>query len=276
VAAYYERCASHAIPLVINASGWIRGMGADVLGEMVQLMLPDAIVHLAEETVPTLPFQMQELLSYTVGVFSGLPLSAVSQPTSRTTASLSGTRVVYISAFSSIAPKKTNNLPKSLSIDAGRQRTVLLASHFASLSSSMTRSSEMSIADILSSAKPYRISLDALSIRGIGTLAEGTFVGICDSADHCIGLGLVRAFDRERRIVFMLSSLDPQQMQRGVVVQLASDLHIPAQFYTTSVLSVDAQSFMCAHTISGTGTGAGQLKTDLPVLGRKRMQPEFD
>jgi mRNA cleavage and polyadenylation factor CLP1 P-loop len=118
------------------------------------------------------------------------------------------------------------------------------------------------IGTTLAQAKPYVISLDSVQVRFpiselhndfSGTADDdnylldalnGSLVGLCtlpEMTEHfdmtttvllqCYGLGLVRAIDRKRRLLFLLTPLDIDHLQAVNCLTIGSNIHLPVQCY---------------------------------------------
>ena len=118
--------------------------------------------------------------------------------------------------------------------------------------------SYFTVGHTLATARPYVISFDAIHIRF--TLSEthnditsddhimdainGSLVGLCtlpvkeeDINDTptvlfpCLGLGLVRAMDRKRRLLFLITPLAIEQLRVVNCLTIGSNIHLPVQCY---------------------------------------------
>ena len=114
------------------------------------------------------------------------------------------------------------------------------------------------VGQTLASARPYVISIDAIRIRftlpethnditsddHIMDIMNGTLVGLCTAPENehdaletptvllpCWGLGLVRAIDRNRRLLFLITPIDANCLQNVNCLTIGSNLHLPVQCY---------------------------------------------
>jgi polynucleotide 5'-hydroxyl-kinase GRC3/NOL9 len=147
------------------------------------------------------------------------------------------------------------------------------------------------VGNVLATAKPYVISIDAIRIHftitemhndittynHIMDAINGTLVGLChydgnkkDTTETstvlfpCLGLGLVRAIDRNRRLLFVITPLDITTLQAVNCLTIGSNLHLPVQCYFRGPLS-EAFLYQKFAVLPPTST-------TVPILGSNPMK----
>jgi mRNA cleavage and polyadenylation factor CLP1 P-loop len=152
------------------------------------------------------------------------------------------------------------------------------------------------IGNRFAAAVPHVVSLDAVRVRftsedvhrdihtpeAILDALNGSLVGLCcqindDDADDdanatpttllpCVGLGLVRGVHREKRLVYVLTPVDPSSVN---VLAIGSNFHLPLECYFRGV---QAESFPhLAHCLPSDLLGAEPMYSR-NTIGRQRLQ----
>jgi polynucleotide 5'-hydroxyl-kinase GRC3/NOL9 len=82
-----------------------------------------------------------------------------------------------------------------------------------------------------------------------------------------MGLGIVRAADARRRCLYILTDLSEEQLESVTVLQLGR-LELPSSLLQTGAY---LSPYLCLHSLSSIGTGAGAIKSRNNLLRQSQM-----
>jgi len=249
---YDELCDEEgfALPLIINTDGWVKGMGYEILSNIVDVGNPDHIVQILGSTkakffdlTPHASNGRTIHIAETVGGKIYDPLSPT-PPLSRATSLVSMQSLQDASQTDNLQPI-ASSLIRSL-----RLCTYFLGGFESFLSTGGTFDStgvvdnECNIALKLSALKPYMVPFDSIECvlldeDGNNSVAGGEIpyeefnsciVGLCGRDSRtCHGLGIVRSIDLRCRIFYIVTPVDGALLRSNVTTIVRGQLQLPVE-----------------------------------------------
>ncbi len=128
------------------------------------------------------------------------------------------------------------------------------------------------IGDALAAAPPFEVALSDFEVRllhgavppsQLAYALNGAIVGLCGSAEApdapapCLGLGIVRAADGGAGRLLLLTPLGAEELE-GVAALEVGRLELPTVLLQTARLQ---SPYLALHSLSAAGTGAGAIKS---------------
>jgi len=266
------------IPLVVNTAGWLTGLGAELLLELLPVLNPTTVVRLVRPTESQAAAAEAE----------DKELASRLEPSKR--------RQVF--TLTSVAKGKMSS-----GQSAAQRRELQLLNYFDRCLSPRLGPYDVAshgapVAKGLQGVFPYRISFEQITVAftppGVQpALAlqalNSTVVGLCVAEDdlpggetredglrvlaeapckECLGLGLVRAIDAEAGIIFILTPIPPAVLQRV-------NLLVKGRMETPTVLLGDDAAlvvpYLAADVLSN-NKGGGAKHARKNILRRKHGQ----
>lgn len=96
---------------------------------------------------------------------------------------------------------------------------------------------------------------------------RGTLPQSQPAALPCLGLGLVRAADAAAGRLLILTAVPEEELESVSVLQLGR-LELPASLLQTAA---HLSPYLCLHSLSSTGTGAGAIKSRNNLLRQGQL-----
>lgn len=322
------------LPLIVNLDGWIKELGFDLLTAILQETLrPDHVIQIAGDSLSK-ALDLSHIVGTSSQLHPCWSYNSLKNHASdngngdqQFTQKRLWSRASSIASFENgdansqkfasdetPLPLSTAIIPSTSSIPATALRSVRLVTYF--LNKSVVSDDESAvgaiwdrvsvgwqgiddpaceIAHLLAAAKPYAVSMDAVTVRftssdlhrdirsddRIWNAVNGSIVGLCcqENGRHtgeradctsaallpCMGLGIVRAIDHVRRLLFVLT---PCSVLRTVnCLTLGSNVHLPLECYFRGVHS---ESFPYISFDVVTNKGLDILGTD-PMKSRNSI-----
>ncbi|XP_009394098.1 polynucleotide 5'-hydroxyl-kinase NOL9 isoform X1 [Musa acuminata AAA Group] len=209
------------LPLVINTSGWVKGIGYDLLVDMLRYMSPTHVVQMRvsveSKNLPTGFFWLEENEKTSVNL---IEIPTVYEPS---------TRLVLIKN------------------DACIIRDLRLVAYFRQcLPRELDISTYKELADCLASITPYEVPLSRIKVKHlhqqvpsseVNHSLNATIVGLAvrscvpPSSEHCtpwcVGLGIIRAIDISKDRLYVITPVSPCELE-NVDILLRGCLETPA------------------------------------------------
>ncbi|KAL3655334.1 hypothetical protein CASFOL_001120 [Castilleja foliolosa] len=231
-----ETSDSSGMPLVINTPGWVKGIGYELIVDMLKHMSPTHVVKIRisaeSKNLPAGAFWLNEENADDVTVVE-------------------------------IASARQDYLKRSVLVqkDARLLRDLRVMAYFRQcFPSDMTISTIKELARALAAHHPYEISMSSIKIEHVHCQVpvneafyslNASIVGLAVSSvseqwPHCIGLGIVRGVDTLRGVLHVITPV-PQQNLEDVDMLLQGFIQIP-----TALLQVQGciSPYMSANVLS--------------------------
>lgn len=275
------------IPLVINTHGWIRGIGLDVLVDLIRYAVPSYVVHVAGSTTN-----------------KGLPPGAFWEaPNGSNGGGGSATKVLRINGLDGNSEerrigRKSPGEARGLRLLAFLQRTLGSEKKFPSAPPSKMTKTETLSAVLNSTAislmehRPFQVPISAIQIIHLHNevppshsfyAINGAIVGLAISPPsplsplshmsraslggplpHCVGLGLIRSVDLELGVFYVLTDVDMESLQ-NVNLFLHGRIELPSTLLQAKGLT---SPYICQHTLTAEGTGSVAIRSRGNLLRR--------
>jgi polynucleotide 5'-hydroxyl-kinase GRC3/NOL9 len=189
------------IPLIINMDGWIRGIGYQILTALIANLQPSHVCQLLGETRSQV-FELSDVIPK------------------------EGTTLFFLDSCT-----KHGVIPRH--IPSSTLRTLRLATYFGPHLAELWDSLDFlpakqmqtgwidkhcTLAQYLAQERPYCVPFEAVQYSFIGSdrqdlvhenqilqALNGSIVALCTSTNNCLGLGLVRSIDWNRRLFYILT-----------------------------------------------------------------------
>ncbi|KAI3464019.1 hypothetical protein Pfo_020682 [Paulownia fortunei] len=231
-----ETQGSAGLPLVINTPGWVKGIGYEILVDMLKYMSPTHVVKIRisaeNKNLPAGAFWLNE-------------------------GNADAATVIEINAALQDHLKRSVLVQK----DARLLRDLRVMAYFRQcFPSDMTISTIKELARALAAHTPYEISISSIKIKHLHCQVpvtetfyslNATIVGLAVSSvseqwPQCVGLGIVRGIDTFRGVLHVITPV-PQQSLDDVDLLLQGFIQIP-----TSLLQVQGciSPYMSANVLS--------------------------
>ncbi|KAL4559251.1 hypothetical protein LXL04_031386 [Taraxacum kok-saghyz] len=229
-----------SVPLIINTPGWVKGIGYDVLVDMLNHISPTHVVNMSvsakSKNLPSGTFWSQD-----------------------SDAESSSVTLIEIKSASH------NSLNGSLQVhkDSRHKRDLSIVTYFRQcFPPDMILTSIKTVAQLLAAHPPYEVAMSAVTIKHLHFKVpeaqvfyslNATIVGLAVSCQgsgllpHCVGLGMVRGVDALKRVVYIISPV-PQHILEDVDVLLQGFIQIP-----TCLLQVQGcvSPYMASNVLPG-------------------------
>ncbi|KAI3725938.1 hypothetical protein L1987_65734 [Smallanthus sonchifolius] len=205
------------VPLIINTSGWVKGIGYDVLVDMLKHIDPSHVVNICisakSKNLPSGAFWSQD---GDAGAITLIEINSARQ----------------------------DSLNRSVLVhkDSPHLRDLSIVTYFRQcFPSDMNMRSVKEIAQALAAHPPYEVSMSAVNIKHLHCEVpkaeifyslNASIVGLAvdpEGSEHlprCVGLGIVRGIDTLRRVLYIITPV-PQNVLEDVDVLLQGFIQIP-------------------------------------------------
>ncbi|XP_023768224.1 polynucleotide 5'-hydroxyl-kinase NOL9 [Lactuca sativa] len=234
---------NNEVPLIINTPGWVKGIGYDVLVDMLNHIAPSHVVNICVSA------KSKNLPS---GTFWSQDTDAAKE--------------VTLIEIKSANHQDSLNRSVVAHKDSRHIRDLSIITYFTHCFSSDMRMNMMSsikrIAQALASHPPYEVSMSAVNIKHLHTQVpeaeifyslNASIVGLAVSRQgsgnlpQCVGLGIVRGVDTLRRVVYIITPV-PQHLLEDVDLLLQGFIQIP-----TCLLQVQGcvSPYMASNVLPG-------------------------
>ncbi|PRQ16052.1 putative P-loop containing nucleoside triphosphate hydrolase [Rosa chinensis] len=225
------------LPLVVNTPGWVKGIGYDILVDMLKYISPTHVVKInisaQSKNLPDGRFWLDEDYDGMVNL-------------------------------TEISSARQDSLNRSVLVqkDARLLRDIRLMAYFRQcFSSNLNISTIKELANALASHPPYEVPISSIKIRHLHCQVPGTeifyslngsIVGLAVSTEGskdlpwCVGLGIVRSIDTLKGLLYVITPV-PQGTLENVDLLLQGFIQIP-----TSLLQVQGSRspYMSANVLS--------------------------
>ncbi|CAA3026463.1 polynucleotide 5 -hydroxyl-kinase NOL9 [Olea europaea subsp. europaea] len=228
---------SAGLPLVINTPGWVKGIGYEILVDMLKYISPTHVVKICISSE-----------------IKNLPAGAFWLDEGNTN------RVTVIEINSA----RRDHLKRSLLVqkDSRLLRDLRVMAYFRQcFPSEMNISTIKELAHALAAHPPYEISISSVKMKHVHCevpktetfyCLNATIVGLAvssgvsDELPHCVGLGIVRGIDTFKGLLYVITPV-PQQTLENVDLLLQGFISIP-----TCLLQVQGciSPYMSANVLS--------------------------
>nr|XP_043636693.1 polynucleotide 5'-hydroxyl-kinase NOL9 [Erigeron canadensis]XP_043636694.1 polynucleotide 5'-hydroxyl-kinase NOL9 [Erigeron canadensis] len=225
------------VPLIVNTPGWVKGIGYDLLVDMLKHFAPTHVVNIyrydKSKNLPSGAFWSQD------GDVGAVTLMEINS--------------AYDSLDRSERPKRSRHVRDSSIVTYFRQ----------CFPGDMNISSDKEIGQALAAHPPYEVSVSAVNIKHLHNKVpkaeiyqslNGTIVGLAVDSEgsehlpHCVGLGIVRGIDSLRRVLYIITPV-PLNVLEDVDVLLQGFIQIP-----TCLLQVQGcvSPYLASNVLPGT------------------------
>ncbi|XP_022866181.1 polynucleotide 5'-hydroxyl-kinase NOL9-like isoform X2 [Olea europaea var. sylvestris] len=228
---------SAGLPLVINTPGWVKGIGYEILVDMLKYISPTHVVKICISSE-----------------IKNLPAGAFWLDEGNTN------RVTVIEINSA----RRDHLKRSLLVqkDSRLLRDLRVMAYFRQcFPSEMDISTIKELARALAAHPPYEISISSVKMKHVHCEVPKTETfyclnatiiglavssGVSDELPHCVGLGIVRGIDTFKGLLYVITPV-PQQTLANVDLLLQGFISIP-----TCLLQVQGciSPYMSANVLS--------------------------
>ena len=234
---YQEFCSSSptAIPLLVNMDGWVKGIGYQILTALVADIQPSHVCQILGESKAQI-FDLSEIVPK------------------------EGTKVHFLQACNTVGV-----VPRH--VPSSTMRTLRLATYFASHLVELwdtldflavkqlhlgLEDDKCKLARYLAQERPYCVPFESVRFSLIGTdhqdlvnedrileVLNASFVGLNTDENNCLGLGLIRSIDFNRRLFYILTPVDEKELTNATHL-VGGNLPLPLSFVFRGVY---AESF---------------------------------
>lgn len=287
----YERkwgqgSANH-VPLVINTDGWIKSMGHDLLCGVIEGANPDHVVQLLA-TTKNKQFDVPTTGAWRIhSIAPWDPVGATQNPT-RSSKEMRLYRLhTYFLSHSVCALERSQLQNLHVTQEKNRVDDQIYRA-YASLAPVAVHFDAVEIAFAGSSVPPSQVLFSL----------NGSLVGLCmapprvqttkqeeeddDDEDRpprirlgpthapCLGVGIIRAIDKERRLLLVLSPLPLEQLRR---VNLLVRSTIPLGALVADVIEPVQAAYVGSDVVSSDGTGAAAMQSRNNIKRKRDDRP---
>ena len=251
---------------MVNTHGWIKGLGLDLLTDVLRLLQPSHVICLQgtnpRNNLPPGPFWLdrtqQQQQSCVVLQLPGAPL-ALPGPEQQQLApsrSATDTRAELWLRFTRACSREpgASQPGSSTSLPAGQEGS--------------SESRWAAAARRLAAERPYRVAVGQVQLRFLfGSVpageelraVNGALVGLCSSISAggpplCLGHGLVRAVDASRGLLFLVTDVPREQLLSSCDLLMVGRLELPGQLLQADDM---ASPYVAPNCLAAEGTGAG-------------------
>ncbi|XP_015578649.1 polynucleotide 5'-hydroxyl-kinase NOL9 isoform X1 [Ricinus communis] len=212
-----ESTAKTELPLVVNTPGWVKGVGYDILVDMVKCIAPSHVVKInissERKNLPAGAFWLDEDFCEEVNLIE-------------------------------INSARHDSFNRSVLVqkDARLLRDLRIMAYFRQcFSSSLNITTIKELANALASHPPYQVPISSIKIRHLHCQVPHTeifyslnasIVGLAVSSEQsetlpwCSGLGIVRGIDTSKGLLYMITPVPPSSLEK-VDLLLQGFIQIP-------------------------------------------------
>eukprot|EP00898_Chlorokybus_atmophyticus_P006849 jgi/Chlat1/7165/Chrsp57S06747 len=248
------------VPLVVNTHGWVKGIGLDILIELLRYIQPSHVVQVQSGSKAA----NKSLLKGTFWLQDG---------------NMQSNSTALHTVPRALVPDRYSQLKTSTSY---RSRAVQFAAYFQPdcLSTSAANSSSPpSITDTLSGcaqslacAVPYVVPLSAVRLEFYCEVPpseqlralNGSLVGLASDTKECFGLGIVRAVDPRQKLLYILTPVAQDKLQQCTVLQCGR-LELPSSLLRSADF---CYPYLNDESISTEKSGSAAIKSRHNLLRR--------
>jgi polynucleotide 5'-hydroxyl-kinase GRC3/NOL9 len=266
------------LPLLINTDGWVKGMGFEILSAALDSIQPNHVIQLLGEVRSKL-FDLTEVLKD------------------------KATRLHKAHSYrnSSVIHDSSISVAPVAAVQSSMYRSLRLCTYFLGSPGIWDRVEfgqhgiadyDCEIGTTLASMKPYAVPMDSIqygTIRGVDKPSDlgsedmildalnASIVGLCQSdigdssqgpnntCISCVGLGLIRSIDRDRRFFYILTPV-PFSTLQSVNVIVGGSIQIPTECLYRGIHSESFYYMSCDGISVGIG---GEFMKSRNTLMRK-------
>ncbi|XP_021761725.1 polynucleotide 5'-hydroxyl-kinase NOL9-like [Chenopodium quinoa] len=228
------------LPLIINTPGWVKGLGFDILVDILKHIAATHVVKInissGEKNLPSGAFWLDDLDECSVNLVE-------------------------------ITPARKDSYNRSVLVQKKARliRELRLMAYFRQcFPSSMSITTIKELALALASLTPYQVPISSIKIRHLHCEVpnsevfyslNATIVGLAVSCEDsqslpvCVGLGIVRGIDTLKNVIYLITPV-PQSILAGVDLLLQGYIQIP-----TGLLQVQGcmSPYMSANVVTVQG-----------------------
>lgn len=206
------------LPLVINTPGWVKGIGYDILVDMLKYMSPSYVVKICisaeKKNLPAGPFWLEE-------------------------EEYSAANIIEMNS----ARQDSFNRSVLIQKDARLLRDLRMMAYFRQcFPSDMSITTIKELARALAAHPPFEVSISSVKIKHLHCQVpkaeifyslNATVVGLAvttegsESFPHCVGLGIVRGIDTIKGVLYVITPV-PQNLLEKVDLLLQGYIQIPS------------------------------------------------
>ena len=264
------------IPLLVNTGGWVKGLGSDLLNTIVGMVQPTQVLSLGNVAVsPPNGCRLSEFLSTTHRLEAcGL------QATHKKLSPAVWRALRIIQYFAPVCCSALCLQSPSSSWWSEDQIDVL---------QNNVEDNIHKVGQALAVATPYAVPLDDVYITTRASICqqgatngnlsvldvlEGSIVALCtdalDKSSPCVGLGLVRSIDRQKRILYLITPLDSASI-RGVEELVVGEVDSPPLMHFAGINGTSF-AYLDFGGVLSSGLGGNEMKSRSNILRTSRPQ----
>ncbi|CAM8919212.1 unnamed protein product [Rhodiola kirilowii] len=254
-----NRTLKNGLPLVVNTPGWVKGIGYDILVNMIQHMAPTHVVKInisaGNKNLPGGKFWLNGY--YTMALTDAVKMKFLDEIENQSDESVELTEI-------DSARKDSSNRSILVQKDASLLRDLKIMAYFRQIfPSNMSITTIKELAQALTSHPPYQVPVSAVKIKHLYCQIpasevfyslNASIVGLAISSEdsetspHCVGLGIVRSIDTIKQLLYVLTPLPPSMVGK-VDLLLQGFIQIPK-----CLLQVDGRvsPYMPANVVPST------------------------
>lgn len=231
------------LPLVINTYGWIKGLGFNILNQLIDIT---DVTHIGQLSSNNGSIELSYNAMNTVCTL--LPAYAAD----------------------STAPKQLLN--------AEQYNTLMLTQYFQQLAADST----LPINELLYHTVPYTVPYNSIQIEFIGVnrpsndymyhTINGRLITLCTDNMYynIIGYGIVYSIDMKKQLMYIVTPLAHDKLH-SVQYIVCGDLYLPQSFYTTNINTTSIIPYMSTNDSSIGSVAGGSKLSKRRNLVRKRL-----
>ncbi|XP_053256427.1 polynucleotide 5'-hydroxyl-kinase NOL9 isoform X3 [Podarcis raffonei] len=293
----YER----DVPLVINTMGWVKGAGLLLLIDIIRLLAPSHIVQISAEDFRDMPQLSPEYIHCTAGLHTRG--KALLRRKSLNGMEDSGQQGLAQAGFHPPHPGHQllcvqPEFPGAGNAGTGRTHSSVLRDMAILAYLGQLQPPSVESVFPLHSLIPYQVPFNAVALRVIHTdvapahilySVNASWVGLCQVPDqvpcnadgpvllthtpicNCLGFGIVRGVDRDKKLYHILTPVAPQNL-RFVNCLLIGSIPIPNCIFLNQV-GIEGDIPYVTSEYNYDISGAGKLKLKKHLKRREHTQP---
>ncbi|XP_028596322.2 polynucleotide 5'-hydroxyl-kinase NOL9 isoform X3 [Podarcis muralis] len=293
----YER----DVPLVINTMGWVKGAGLLLLIDIIRLLAPSHIVQISVEDFRDMPQLSPEYIHCTAGLhtrgkalFRRKSLNGMEDSGQQGLAQAGSHPPHPGHQLLCVQPK----FPGAGNAGTGRTHSSVLRDMAILAYLGQLQPPDVESVFPLHSLIPYQVPFNAVALRVIHTevapahilySVNASWVGLCQVPDqvpcnadgpvllthtpicNCLGFGIVRGVDTDKKLYHILTPVAPQNL-RFVNCLLIGSIPIPNCIFLNQV-GIEGEIPYVTSEYNYDISGAGKLKLKKHLKRREHMQP---
>ncbi|CAI5782667.1 CLP1_P domain-containing protein [Podarcis lilfordi] len=293
----YER----DVPLVINTMGWVKGAGLLLLIDVIRLLAPSHIVQISAEDFRDMPQLSPEYIHCTAGLHTRG--KALLRRKSLNGMEDSGQQGLAQAGFHPPHPGHQllcvqPEFPGAGNAGTGRTHSSVLRDMAILAYLGQLQPPDVESVFPLHSLIPYQVPFNAVALRVIHTdvapahilySVNASWVGLCQVPDqvpcnadgpvllmhtpicNCLGFGIVRGVDTDKKLYHILTPVAPQNL-RFVNCLLIGSIPIPNCIFLNQV-GIEGEIPYVTSEYNYDISGAGKLKLKKHLKRREHTQP---